>query len=201
MKAKDTARRTQLIRLIHVAKRDLHMGDDTYRHILISIGGRDSSADLPVSKLGAVLEHMKKAGFKVRSKQGGKPGRAMAMDTESRKVRALWLFLHEIEAVRDPSEGALAAYVKRMAGVDALQWVNGKQIETVIEALKKWAMRVLPGLVREMAHATDSAAMSPDMAQRLNGALANAFARNTFEPMRMAYEMLRDLPEHSEVDQ
>lgn len=190
--AEQTARRNQLIRLIHVGKRELGMDDDTYRMILRNIGNSDSAAKLPVSKLETVLEHMKKAGFKVRPKNGGSR-RAMAMDAESRKVRALWLFLHEIGVVQNPSESALAAYVKRMTGVDALQWTNGKQIETVIEGLKKWAMRLLPALVVQMAEQGRSLNLSPEVAKRLNDELGQAFSRETFDPMHRAYETLREV--------
>jgi len=62
-----------------------------------------------------VLEHMKACGFKVRPNR--KQSRPLAEDPESKKIRAMWRFLHEISIVRDPSERALAAYVAR----DALQ--------------------------------------------------------------------------------
>lgn len=112
--------RQRLIRLIHVAKRDLSMDDDTYRAILQRIGKKASSADLTIPELEKVLEHLKRSGFKVRSKAKpaqAKPSRPLAQDGESKKIRALWLFLHELGAVKNPSEEALAAYVKRIAGV------------------------------------------------------------------------------------
>ena len=105
--------RQRLIRLIHVAKRDLSMDDDTYRAILLRIGKKASSADLTIPELEKVLEHLKRSGFKVRSKAKSaqaKPSRPLAQDGESKKIRALWLFLHELGAVKNPSEEALAAY-------------------------------------------------------------------------------------------
>ena len=146
-----TPNRQRLIRLIHVAKRDLSMDDDTYRAILQRIGKKASSADLTIPELEKVLEHLKRSGFKVRSKAKpaqAKPSRPLAQDGESKKIRALWLFLHELGAVKNPSEEALATYVKRIAGVDALQWVSGEQAERLIETMKKWAMRrALPAAV------------------------------------------------------
>ena len=127
-----TPNRQRLIRLIHVAKRDLSMDDDTYRAILQRIGKKASSADLTIPELEKVLEHLKRSGFKVRSKAKpaqAKPSRPLAQDGESKKIRALWLFLHELGAVKNPSEEALATYVKRIAGVDALQWISGEQAE------------------------------------------------------------------------
>ncbi len=60
-------------------------------------------------------------------------------------IRGIWIELHEIGAVRDPSEKALASYVKRMTTVAALQWLDVKQAQLVIEALKKWRKRVEDG--------------------------------------------------------
>ena len=136
--------RQRLIRLIHVAKRDLSLDDDTYRSILQRFGRKESSSDLTVPELEQVLEHLKRSGFKVRSKGKpakpkavkAKPSRPLAQDAESKKIRALWLFLHELGAVKNPSEEALAAYVKRIAGVDALQWISGEQAERLIETMK-----------------------------------------------------------------
>jgi phage gp16-like protein len=58
--------RQRLIRLIHVAKRDLSMDDDTYRAILQRIGKKASSADLTIPELEKVLEHLKRSGVTAR---------------------------------------------------------------------------------------------------------------------------------------
>ncbi|MBW4056961.1 MAG: regulatory protein GemA [Proteobacteria bacterium] len=71
--------------------------------------------------------------------------RKLADDDQSRMIRGIWIELHEIGAVRDPSEKALASYVKRMTTVAALQWLDVKQAQLVIEALKKWRKRVEDG--------------------------------------------------------
>jgi len=145
--------RQSLIRLIHVAKRDLALDDDTYRAMLIAVTGEASSADLTVPQLERVLGHMKKNGFTVRHKAPAdrprdskhRPGglsRNIDQDAQSKKIRALWLSLHEIGAVHDRSEAALGTYVKRIAGIDALQWLDGEQASRVIETLKKWQARV-----------------------------------------------------------
>jgi len=149
---KRTDTRQSLVRLIHVAKRDLALDDDTYRAMLVAATGKDSSKDLSVPQLERVLAHMKKSGFTVKHKAPTKnarssrhpPGtlsRPLAQDAQSTKIRALWLSLHEAGTVRDPSEAALAAYVKRITGIDALQWLSTDQASRVIETLKKWQAR------------------------------------------------------------
>lgn len=195
-----TPNRQRLIRLIHVAKRDLSMDDDTYRAILLRIGKKSSSADLTIPELEKVLEHLKRSGFKVRSKsksapkpEQAKPSRPLAQDLESKKIRALWLFLHELGAVKNPSEEALAAYVKRIAGVDALQWISGEQAERLIETMKKWAMRFLPQAVKELVPQVGTLPLSDVERGQLNAVLNKAFSRLTFDPMHSAWESLTDV--------
>ncbi len=130
--------RQKLIRLIHVAKRDLAMADDSYRAVLRQIGKRESAADLTIPDLERVLEHLKRCGFKVRSNRGG---RRQADDDQSKMIRGLWIELAERGVVQNRSEDALGAFVKRMTGIDALEWLTAPQASRVIEHLKKWRDR------------------------------------------------------------
>jgi len=140
--------RARLVKLIHVAKRELHMDEPTYRAMLLASGGAESTARMAAPALERVLAHLKRSGFKVRHKsaQTAAPSRALDTRDQARKVRALWLLLHALGVVRDPSEAALAAYVKRIAGIDAMQWAGGAQLHQLIETLKAWAMRYLPAI-------------------------------------------------------
>jgi phage gp16-like protein len=142
------------IKLAHVARRDLKMTEDEWRDLLQMQFGVASSKDLSIVKLHELIEHLKKCGFKVRhpNRKPGKPGAARSRPLagaaqerpgEAAKIRAIWLFLHhDLGLVKDPSEKALAAYVKRMTKVDALQGLDGQQSYRVIESLKKMAERV-----------------------------------------------------------
>lgn len=137
-----TDNRLRLIKLIHVARRELGMDDDTYRLLLSGmkgLGGATSTADLSVPNLYRVLEQLKQRGFKVRPSKKQRP---LAADDQSKKIRALWLALHDHGEVRDPSEEALGKFVMKMTGVQALQWLSGEQASQVIENLKKWQRRV-----------------------------------------------------------
>lgn len=136
-------RRTQLIRLIHVARRELGMQEDDYRAMLANIPqleGATSSAKLSIPKLSLVLETLKAKGFKVAPKRNAQT-RKLADDPQSRLIRHFWLSLHTDGKVRDPSEQALAKYVARLTKVDQLQWLDGKQATVVIESLKQWLER------------------------------------------------------------
>lgn len=135
--------RLRYIKLIHVARRELRMDDDTYRLMLsgmVGLEGATSTADLSVPNLQRVLEQLKQRGFKPRPNKVGT--RPRANDEQSRKIRSLWLELHDLGAVRDPSEEALANFVKSMTKVSALQWLNVAQASRVIENLKQWQRRV-----------------------------------------------------------
>lgn len=146
--------RARLIRLVHVARRDLRLDEETYRSVLRAQGG-ESSAQMNAAQLQKAVDAMKAMGFKVASK--AKPASrvrkvypaaaptgavVLAGDAESRKARAMWLTLHAIGQVRDPSEGALLAYARRQTGVDRMEWV--KDMVPVLEPLKAWLLRSLP---------------------------------------------------------
>ncbi|WP_218244069.1 gp16 family protein [Pseudomonas sp. Irchel s3h14] len=144
-KAPSNPNRLPLIKLIHVARRELRMDDDTYRLMLAGMTGLDgatSTADLSVPNLLRVLEQLKLRGFKVRPSKGGK--RPLADDEQSKKIRSMWLTLHGLGAVRDSSEQALAQFVLKTTRVAALQWLSGAQASRVIEHLKQWQRRVEP---------------------------------------------------------
>lgn len=199
-KQADLARRE--IQLIHVARQQTGMDDDTYRAMLHDRFGVASSKDMDWRQRKQLLDYFKTLGFKVRStgKATGttkaKPSRALADDAESRKIRSLWILLHELGAVRNPSEEALAVYVKRLTKVDDLQWINGDQAKTLIETLKKWAMRFLPTKVEAMARECSDAIQSgvlklpEDRVNELSGVIGAAQRYGTFDPMQDAYQVL-----------
>ncbi len=127
---------------IHIAKQQLGIDDETYRAMLWTVARVQSAGDLDFAGRKKVLDHLKSKGFKVKPARNAKTTRPLASDEQSKKIRALWLELHTAGAVRDPSEKALAAYVKRMARVSALQWLTSAQASAVIESLKSWLERL-----------------------------------------------------------
>lgn len=166
------AGRARLIKLIHVARRELErsgrLDEPGYREVLraASRGKQDSTATMNYSELKAALERLKGMGFQVRrTKSGGTGDRALTVTPSASKVRALWLFLHVLGEVRDPSERALATYVKRIAHVDDLRWASA-DVDTLVETLKKWAMRRLPVAVAELkakvSQASSAGALTPE---------------------------------------
>ncbi|UMO87237.1 regulatory protein GemA [Pectobacterium sp. PL64] len=134
--------KNQLIKLIHIAKRDLQLDDDTYRQLLITVTGKSSTRDMTVPQLDNVLNAMKKRGFKIKAAKKASSTRPLDDSPQSRKIRSLWLEMADAGIIRDRSEAALARWVKRETGVDSLQWLNSEQASVIIEKLKQWQRRV-----------------------------------------------------------
>ncbi len=183
------------------------MDEETYRAALITAsGGKSSTREMTVPELERVMAHMKRVGFKVRTPaktRGGAapskraaPSRTLAHDPESKKIRALWLLLHALGAVRNPSEAALAAYVKRITGVDDLHWISSGQAKTLIETLKKWALRFLPAHVQQLSQQLADELnrgcvhLKAETVQELNSLIASAQQRHTFDPIWQAWDGL-----------
>lgn len=192
--------RLRLIRLIHVAKRELHLEEDVYRQVLLTASGdrASSSSDLTVPELEQALARFKQDGFKVRIK--GKPAparppssRRLAADPEAKKIRALWLLLHALGAIKNPSEAALAAYVKRLTHVDDLHWISSAQAEKLIESMKKWALRFLPAAVNDLALQARDLPLPDQDKYRLSNLFRTAFTRGTFDPMQAAWQAFSDV--------
>lgn len=143
--------RTAKIRMIQVAKRDLDLSDTAYRDAIgRAVKGKSSTKDCTTLQLDRVIDELKRLGFKPRKPVAAKPKperRPLDTSDEGSKARAVWLLLAEIGVVRDPSEAALNAYVRRQAGVDDLSWV--RDMMPVIEGLKAWAARQLPGAIQD----------------------------------------------------
>jgi hypothetical protein len=58
------------------------------------------------------------------------------------KLRALWYSLYQLAVVRDPSQEALEAFVKRHTRIEAMRWNHAADLNVAIECLKAWCQRV-----------------------------------------------------------
>ena len=137
MKAKGSTWKTNLIRKAKtIQKRVLVMSDEDYQTMLLVRYGKDSTADLTLDELKALVAHLDD-----RAGQSAKPKTSLP-DAQARKIWQQWQSLHQAGEVRDKSERALNAYIKRQTGVESYRWLNRYQASTTIEALKKWQKRV-----------------------------------------------------------
>lgn len=195
---------------IHIAKKQLGLDDESYRAVLIRHGAKretPSSRDLTITQMDGVLREFTGKGWipkppKTTSDAAAQPKRKLAqrklaMDDEVRKIRALWLFLHSAGVVLNPEEFALARYAKRIAGIDDLHWADGRQCNRLIETLKAWGVRTLPGVLIARIGALQSLGLidagipAADVLAKL---LAHPTRRpDTFDALRGAFAYLDDL--------
>lgn len=131
--------RRGLLALVHCACKDLALSEDTYRAVLLNIGGNASARELSDLDLGRVVDHFKRLGWKpkARTHHSDKP--------TVRKIWAMWLDLGKAGALRNPSRPALRAYCKRLTGVEEPEWLDPAQAHKVIENLKSWQARLERG--------------------------------------------------------
>lgn len=127
-----------LIAKIHVAKKEMGLADDDYRALLYRVTGEHSAKDCTDAQLTAVVEELKTKGFKPKPRRSV---RTSADHPAARKARALWISLHQLNAIDTPSEAALEAFARRQLHVDALQWADQALLYKLIEALKAIATR------------------------------------------------------------
>jgi len=134
--------RRALIGKVKIAQKEMALADDDYRGMLLRVTGRMSAADCSEAELTAMVEEMKRQGFKPK-KAGSAPGPSgrakgppAADHPSARKARALWISLHQLGAIDNPSEAALEAFARRQLRVERLQWANQSQAYKLIEALK-----------------------------------------------------------------
>ncbi len=136
---------SNLLKLVQIGKRDLAMDDDTYRAMLENLTGQRSAKNLSQLQLSKVLDHLKRLGFAPKAKKPQPKAKAL----EVAKLRAIWITMHKQGFVRNGTDAALDAYVRRMTthsngrGIDKAIWLKPYQAAEVLESLKKWHYRLM----------------------------------------------------------
>ncbi len=154
----------RLITLINVAKSNLNLDEQIYRSMLKASTGKDSLRAMNLPELEQALEGFKQKGFKpiVKRSKSQFKGRLSPASGQSKvpqidKIRAVWITMSQHHVVRDGSETALDAYVRRITkgakaekggegsgkGVDSTAWLTETMATLVLESLKNWHKRVL----------------------------------------------------------
>lgn len=121
---------------IHIAKKQLAMGDAAYREMLVNVAGVESAGDLDAAGRMAVLSHMRRIGFKSNGKgRPHFPGRPKASFFRDADIGPM---LRKVEAMlaeaRRPWSYA-HAMAKRMGGVDRIEWCSPKSLHGIVVAL------------------------------------------------------------------
>ena len=117
------------------------MNDIDYRALLATVSrGKTSSKALSVEQLETVLRHMKAHGFVAAVKTPDGRERYRDLPEQQKKIRSLWLELHEAGAVRIAAESAMFAFCQKHGGE---RWYEDTDaMRDIIERLKKWLARL-----------------------------------------------------------
>lgn len=132
---------------IHIARKETGIHEDDYRSMLVRLTGQNTAKGLTEPQIGRVLEEFKAHhGWKPSVIKGGrkdalKRKTAAANHPTANKARALWISLHQLGSVREPSEKALEAFARRQLRCTRLVWADQQQMFKLIEALKAMAER------------------------------------------------------------
>lgn len=129
---------TQLAR-IHIAKKELGLDDDDYRAVLMRAAGKASSKDMTVAERNRVLDEMRRLGWRPGA---SRTGRRRLEGKYAAKLQALWISGWHLGIVRDRSDEALIAFVKRQTGIAHPRFLHhDDDARKVVEALKGWLER------------------------------------------------------------
>jgi phage gp16-like protein len=121
---------------INIACKEL--GIDKHQ-LLLDRYGLATSKDLSRRQTWDLLAHLKRLGW--QAKPGRKAARPSYTEAQKRKIAALWRNLADAGVVREPGERGLNRYVKRMTGVDRLQWCDAELTNRVCQSLVEWCKR------------------------------------------------------------
>lgn len=147
------ATRTGHLAAIHMVQKALGLQADDATALKLAVVGVASAADMTLAQRRQYLAHLSNLQARAAVAAGQKPAwqsprtpmqRAPADDQDDRwhKARALWSALARAGHVHTDTDAALMAYVRRQVKVEHWRFLNTAQINTVIEAIKRWCVRV-----------------------------------------------------------
>jgi hypothetical protein len=135
--------RTNLIRLVRVAARDLKLDDDTRRALQLRVVGKESLSEMSEADINMVVEEMRRMGFKSTGTR-----RPMAARADTRFAHKLWGLLFTHDKVKVRGAAGLNAFVRERFGdawgavpIDIDQLQDGDKINDVVQALKAMCRR------------------------------------------------------------
>lgn len=177
--------RRQLVTMIHIARTQLAMDNNSYRaNLMHYANGKNSCVDMTIPELETVLEAFKKLGFKpvkTANKKRLSPSTKQGPKDERSAIRAIWIFMHRAGFVQDESETALNSWVQRMTaqlnggvGIAEVQWLRGDESARVLNSLKRWSRRCLFDDLKKRGYNPDPKASYNQLLQRwerINGAM------------------------------
>ena len=135
-----------LQKLIHAGCRELGIDGETRRDLQRLVTGKASMTEMTEADLESMVQALRARGF--RPSPGAAPRRRAAERGDVRFAHVLWGKLHRAGAVDKAGAAGLNAFIRARfekswgaAPIDIDAMRDGKQIATVIEALKAMCAR------------------------------------------------------------
>ncbi|TDX60780.1 uncharacterized protein DUF1018 [Methylosinus sp. sav-2] len=126
------------VAMLHVAKKQLGLDDETYRSILKKVGGAESAAELDRYGYEEALAEFKRLGFRATSpNRSFGLRRGMATPEQVGLIRKLWT---EWAAGEEPEKG-LDAWLERSFHVSALRFLPADKAGKAINGLRAMLRR------------------------------------------------------------
>lgn len=145
---------------LHIAKKELHLAEDSYRTLLTRHGApaQDPSArHMSLGQINSALNELIHKGWKPRRPQhrpttNNRPASHHTPRQHTTKVdalRAVWIDMAQRGYLRDGSDQALLNWVRKQTTcigkpIDAIDWLNQDDalITTLLHRLKSWRKRL-----------------------------------------------------------
>lgn len=153
MKPASQADRRADLATIHVLQKELGLDKDSAEALKRALTGVASSADMSFEQRSKYIGHLKALKKRKLSpdratqsaytakRENVQRSEADAGDQRWSKARALWALMARNGVVQSDTDRALMAYVTRQTRVSHWRFLNGHQINAVIESLKAWCAR------------------------------------------------------------
>lgn len=147
-KEEQERKRKKYIKAVKTAQRQLGMDDATYRVMLEARTGCHSATECSLAQLGAVLDHLRRAGA-THPKEGGKRRLVPTADRAS-LMQKVWALLGELERVTgQPHSMAYAdAICQRNAWCSLVDFANPQILHQLVGAMS----RTLQAKARKVSH-------------------------------------------------
>lgn len=123
---------------IYVGCKQLGIEEDDRRSLYQRLTGKTSLKKMSFAEIKQVETELKKMGFKKVSKRA----QNTLEGAYAKKLQALWIGAWNLGIVKNKSDKALLAFVKRQTGVDHTRFLrHAEDANKAIEALKQWMAR------------------------------------------------------------
>lgn len=127
------------LKKIHALRREAGLDEDSYRDLLQAVTGERSAKAIDVGSAARVIDRLQGLSSGLRS---GVEGAMDLTGPYAGKLRALWISGYHLGVVRDRTDRALCAFLKRQTGIEHTRWLrDAGDARRVIEALKAWLAR------------------------------------------------------------